>query len=233
MKTFRVICALVLSSILGASFAQAQIIAVNFNNTYASSPENITATTGAIAVDLTDWNNAAAPQGGTDSGPFIDSTGATVGGGFSFYTAYAGNYETTNTGLGNLLNGYGDHFNTLTISNIPYATYNLYVYVASDGNGRDASGTVGSTTLTFSTAAADATSFTVNSTPDTDYSPYNTLLFQNLTSADVTYTQAYVYQAVGVAGFEIVSVPEPSTWAMLIGGALALVGAARLRRQLL
>ncbi len=134
-----------LSLILALTFvplSHAQIIAVNFNNTYQPSPENIAADTGAGAgfLAMADWNNVTAPQGTNYNGPLIDSNGHIVSG-LNFTAVYSGPYETQNTALGNLLNGYGDHFSSLTINNIPYATYDLYVYVASDGDGRDATGT--------------------------------------------------------------------------------------------
>jgi hypothetical protein len=224
----------VLVTLMSLSSAHGQVIAVNFNNTYASSPENITSDTGVVVVAMADWNNVTANSGQNQTG-FIDSSGNALSG-FNFTSLFQGPYESQNTNLGNLLNGYADHFGSLTVNDIPYATYDVYMYVASDQNGRNATGTLDSETLSFSTAAAGATSFTVNSTPDANpatptYGAYNTLLFQNVSGSSFTYDQAYTGNAVGFAGFEIVAVPEPSTWAMLFGGAALLVGAVRFRRQ--
>ena len=158
--------------------------------------------------------------------------------GFSLSLANAGNYQTGNSALGNIFGAYGDHFSSFTASDVPYATYDVYVYVASDGDNRDAYGTIGSETLSFKTDAASATSFAVNSTPESgsdpsgfSYGAYNVLEFTNVTGSSFTYNQTYTGQSVGMAGFEIVEAPEPSTWAMLLAGAM-LMGAPLVRRQL-
>jgi hypothetical protein len=231
MKILGIFTALI--TLASFSLAHGQVIAINFNNTYAASPENITSDTGVVPVATADWNNVTALSGQNQTG-FIDSNGNALST-FNFTALFQGPYESQNTNLGNLLNGYGDHFGSITVNDIPYATYDVYMYVASDQNGRDATGTLDGETLSFSTAAAGATSFTVNSTPDANpaaptYGAYNTLLFQNVSGSSFTYNQAYTGSAVGFAGFEIVAVPEPSTWAMLFGGVVLLVGMARFRR---
>ncbi len=233
---FPLVTVLALTSL---SLARGQEIAINFDTDANGDIQDITGTTGVVPVAAADWNNINAPQADLDNPTYVDSNGTFVPN-FSLYANAPNAFSTipANTALGNLFNAYGDQIGTLSVTNVPYATYDVYVYVASNGDGRDATGTIGSETLSFSTAAANATSFTVNSTPDPDpanptYGAYDTLLFQNVSGSSFTYTQAVVSQAVGIAGIEIVAVPEPSTWAMLLAGAAVMMGALRLRRQTL
>jgi hypothetical protein len=211
------------------SVTHGQEIAVNFDlqqNPTGKPVEKITSATGVVSVAAADWNNVDA-QGAPLTG-YINSSGAILPN-FTLTVNTNGRYQTGLSNLGNLFYTYGDSFNSLTASNIPYMDYDVYVYVGSNGDGREGTGKIGTETLGFTTASgtsANLSSFTINSTPDSPvtYPSVNTLEFANLTSSSFTYSQSQISGGSnGVFGFEIVDVPEPSTWAMLLV-ALAFLG---------
>jgi hypothetical protein len=225
---------LLCTALAAPSSVYGQEIAINYNDAQGTS-ENITSATGVISVAADDWNNVSQYQTGQT---YFDSTGTDLPN-FTLTNSSAGTYSTGVTDLGNLFNAYNDGASGFTVNGVPYTAsgYDVYIYVGSNGDGRDAQGTIGSETLTFSSmtgSSADlASGFTVNSTPDTLYSPYNTLEFTGLTASSFTYTESYVNQAVGIFGIEIVAAPEPSTWALMLVGVLGLLFFVRRNRALL
>lgn len=212
--------------------ASAQVIAINFESGINGAVNPITATTGVVPVSISGWNEIDG-NAGTNVEPIFDSTGTVIPDMTLSFTSN-NSYSTTNTNLGGLLDSYIDSGSiVVTVTNIPYAEYDVYAYVGSNGNDRDsAGGTVGSETLSFSTDSRDATSFTLTADPSQVYPAANVLLFTNVSGSTLTYLQAGAVAGLGngLNGLEIVRVvPEPSPCAMILGG-LALLGFC-LRRQ--
>lgn len=128
-----------------------------------------------------------------------------------------------------LLNGYLNNGNggnvTISLSSIPYAQYDIIVYLSSDTAGRTGTVNVGSTTYDFSTmgpaeisdvnATLIQTTDTAGTDPSADYA-----IFSGLTgSAQTITTDIPAYG--GIAGFQIVETPEPNAMALAgLGGLL-------------
>ncbi len=135
-----------------------------------------------------------------------------------------------------LLNGYlnngGGSDVTISLSSIPYSTYDLVVYLSSDTAGRIGTVNVGSTTYDFTTmgpaeisganASLIQTLDTSGANPGADYA-----IFTGLTGSSQTIDTAIPSYG-GIAGFQVVAVPEPGTLALAAFGGL---GVALLRRR--
>lgn len=130
---------------------------------------------GVPGVEQANWNvndggaDAQAAANGTSAdiiGPVAsqlgDSNGEATGATVTWVSN--GTWNTTNgadTPDAKLMNGYidaigaADPFATVTIENIPYDSYLVYVYIGSDGNGRTGQVTDGTTTFSYSTFSND------------------------------------------------------------------------------
>lgn len=116
---------------------------------------------------------------------------------------------------------------TLSLGNISFATYDVYVYFSSDVDGRTGTVSDGTTTFSFSTMGIAATSGpnaifsqttdTGTGNPGADYA-----IFSGLTGGSQTFTIANTSDGMGFAGIQIVSVPEPSTLALAALGGFGL-----------
>jgi hypothetical protein len=124
----------------------------------------------------------------------------------------------------------------VTLSQIPYAQYDVYVYFSADTANRLGSIGDGSTTYYFSTigpaeisganASLIQTTDTTGASPLADYAK-----FSGETASSLTLTCNALGgndQWLGIAGFQIVAVPEPGTMTLAALGGLALL---RLRRR--
>jgi hypothetical protein len=229
-----------------AGTAKAQIIAVNFSHDNNGFDNNvISATTGNVPVAASGWNNVSLTPGDStpvttnyDGSSIKDSSGLTIPD-FSISAAYNDNYQSQTGAFGNLLYAYVDNLQgNMAISGVSYASYDVYVYVTSDTNARkdtvtiDA-GTAAAETLGFTTYQAygdQPGGLTVNSDPNAIYPDVTTLEFENVTGTSFDLSKSDVSGGTGIAGFEIVAVPEPSTYAMMGLGLLALMAARRFRQ---
>ena len=123
----------------------------------------------------------------------------------------------------------------VTLSEIPYSQYDIYVYFSSDVANRIGNVTDGTTTYSFSTmgpaevSGANAlftqTTDTSGSHPLADYA-----IFSGLTGSSQTIScqMEVIEDWGGIAGFQIVQVPEPGTLAL---AALGGIGMLALRRR--
>jgi len=130
-----------------------------------------------------------------------------------------------------IFDGYGNGgSDTLSLSGISFSQYNIIVYFSSDANGRTGTISDGATTYDFSTMGLTATSganaiftqtlSTGGSNPSADYA-----VFSGLTGASQTLTMINTGVAgMGIAGMQIVAVPEPGTMTLAaLGGASLLL----------
>lgn len=138
-------CVLTLSVAAAASAAS---IGVNFRR--GAGQENMDPSESAGVTPQMNWNNtdgAALGNGGANiSGPvansIVNESGAAVPG-LSFTWAANGTWSAPNAGPGdlNLMAGYLDDTGTagdtvITVTGVPFAFYDVYAYVGSDGNNR-------------------------------------------------------------------------------------------------
>ncbi len=123
---------------------------------------------------------------------------------------------------------------TITVSEVPYALYDVYVYVGLHVAPR--AGTVGKDGATTPFRVKEASTWTswqeiVNSGDTGNY-----IVYKNQTGTSFTLTIANggisgVTSGGGINGFQVVQVPEPGTTALLIGGAAGLVLCGWRRRR--
>jgi autotransporter-associated beta strand protein len=124
----------------------------------------------AGAARLGRWNGLVGPAGGSSSATnnvLVDSNGAAIagmsttfaagsgGGTFNMSSADTGNDATMIRSIFDIFNGAAS---TITISGIPYATYDLYLYMWDDGADRAGSFTVNGTTYYARGGAGNPTS---------------------------------------------------------------------------
>jgi hypothetical protein len=198
-----------------------------------------------VVANADQWNELTGNNGTDVTGLFeTDGTASTALPTLSISYSSPDAYQTGNTNLGNLLNGYldgngggnGPDTVPVTITNIPFAVYDVYAYVGSDTNDRsaDSSVTVNGETLTYTTALVGATSFTVNSDPAADHPAVTTLLFENVTGSTLNYLQdgGAFGTSNGLTALEIVEVPEPGVTGMMLVAALAGLTVLMRRRAL-
>lgn len=121
---------------------------------------------------------------------------------------------------------------TLAISRIPYAAYDLYVYFGADQPNRAGSITDGATTYYFQTIGALGHDFTPTTSTDlgSTYPLANYARFQNLTNSNVTVTCDIPVWG-GIAGFQIISIPEPGTFVLWATGLFGLLAYAWRKRR--
>jgi hypothetical protein len=248
MKTF-CFAALALSMAAGSLGAQAQIIAINFQGNQGTNG-SVNARTGVVAADSVDWTNFGGTSG---TGSNLKETTGAVGDTGTATTVgltYSAEdpYYTADANLGKLFIGYLDGNGasakpsplangtvSVTLTNIPFALYNVYAYIAPSTNHSSSFASIGSETLTFKTDNPTGTTFTVNSDPAADHPQVNTLLFQNVSGSSFTFLENGNNNntSVGLSGIEIVQVvPEPGvTSLMLLGLAVGVVVLHRRRRM--
>jgi len=237
MKLKQTLASLVLLTAGMAASASAADISWNYDR-YGT----VSGSTQFAGVDsVANWNNSW-PSNPTTN--LIDSTGAAT----TLDIAYSSAGSWSVTGVNgptpgqdangtynrNLLNGYLNSgssttpaTSSITISQIPYTSYNLIVYFSSDVAGRTGTVSDGLTTYDFSTiglssvsganAVLTQTTSTNSSNPTANYAIFNGLTGTTQTIA------VNIPNFGGIAGFQVAVVPEPSTFALLGIGLAALV----------
>lgn len=230
---------LAITLLVGAATAvQAQVISWNLDRFGTLTP---TATAGVVVAS--NWNNSwpANPTvnlaDGTGTPTTLDLSYGSPVGSWSIQGSDPG-LDADGSSNKRLLNGYlnggpagwnpNPPYNFFTVTEIPYAVYDIYVYFSADVADRIGYVTDGATSFYFSTlgpAAISGGNALFMQTTETDSGNHplaNYAVFSGLSGNAQTITlQMEVNDAWGgIAGFQIVAVPEPSTFA-LVGLGLA------------
>jgi hypothetical protein len=224
---------LALTIIAAGITAQAQnIISWNENN-----GGNVPAPSGLAGVAAAiNWNNSIGGMA------LVDNSGAASGVSFTIAGSWGawgiapisagpdgdGTYNRTLLdGYANTSSGIGPE--VFTITGISYSSYNLYVYFSSDTANRTGTiadgnsgitydfSTIGQPAISGANAVFTQTTDTVGGNPTADYA-----VFSDITGSSDTLT-LNVPNGGGIAGFQIVAVPEPGTLALAGLGGFALL----------
>ena len=141
------------------------------------------------------------------------------------------NGSWNNEMLNGYLNGGGEENSvSITLSEIPYAAFDVYVYVVSDDATRTGTVTDGTTTYSFgvldSMINPEGDALLVQTTNISGSNPEaNFAVFSGLTESSYTFSTSFydstgAFSYGGIAGFQVVEVPEPTSLIILGVGAL-------------
>lgn len=254
MKLNTTILAVIAASIGAASAAS---ISVNFSensgNQNWTSVENI----GPLSVSTANFNSSNDPTGGPANthtiggnigtgtiGDLVDSTGAAVAGSTVTYGSkevwFSGAGTATNEGR--LSVGYLDDginpaggFVNISVSNVPYAQYSVYIILASDQGGGSAytsrdfdvnGGGTGANVLAYNYFGADVANTAWTQATDTVRGNYVLKTGQTATTLSIVGPERDGDNRGSLAGIIIedtTPIPEPSSSALLGLGGLALI----------
>ncbi|MCB2156846.1 hypothetical protein KQI84_18360 [bacterium] len=215
MTLFRLVSSAFLALALAAS-AQAESINVNFTGNGGAT---VSGTAGVIPA--ANWNNVGGTTG-TQSG-LLDSAGATTGAAVDWQAQaswFSGHGDPSENGK--LLDGYlavqTDAYDyDVTVTGIPYSSYDVYAYFGNNSAGADGVVRINGsgTQFFYQTVGASFPGF-VEVTERTSDSPQtgNFVLFENVVGATLTIQQANynLGQDSGLMGFQVVDsgAPDPT-----------------------
>lgn len=181
---------------------------------------------GVPAVRQKNWNRAnpdGYPATGSEANIVAPSAGVLVNSAGSSTTmkmtysavgAWADNNEDETT-YGRLFGPfiYNDIANTavnISLSDIPYATYDVYVYIGSSANGLTGTITSGATTYSYTSASgattANGLSDYVETTSAGGFPQANYCVFRNVTGSNFAFSADHVSGNAGVFGFQVVEI---------------------------
>ena len=248
MKAFRPLIlgsALVLASLIALPAPSARAASIGVNFVGSSSALDPTASAGATPYAQTHYNNVNLPSSGL---VLDDNTGTPTTALLTAISSGSGGFTTPVAGADEMLNvgaaATSNVSQSFTLANIPYSNYSLSVYDLGLGAGFVQGISLGNTTYYTSspnpTGAGylddnNATPFTYTlgtstsaaaPTANADY-----VLFTGLSGSTLTITETKTSGNLALLpGFQIIQVPEPSTWALLGVGAVG-AGVATMRRR--
>ena len=232
--------------------AYAASIGVNFTATrFGGGPYPILPHETAGLVPQVNWNNSNPAGNGTTAtiaspmpGKLVNNSGVDSGATIAWFN---GNAEVNSDGGNTTPNerlyrglAEGSAFMppspqlTVSMSNIPYAKYNVIAYLI--GFGFDADSSVKLGTQEYYYIQSD--NFTVDGFKKATATTFATrtlatyAIFENLTSS--SFSMELIKRGgnrPGIGGLQVVAVPEPASWVMLAAGTVALTIIARRKRD--
>jgi hypothetical protein len=117
---------------------------------------------------------------------------------------------------------------TETLNNLTAGTYNLFIYSQNGGfSSHGGTFTINSVSQTV-TNAADSSSFVSG----TNYTEFTGITLASPGSISFTWDPVGGQGALNGVQLQVLGVPEPSTWAMMLGGVVVLLFVGRLRKNL-
>lgn len=239
-----------LLALLGASagIAPASVVSWNYDRNGTVSGANV-----AGVVPAANWNNSWPSNPTTD---LIDASGAATTIDLAYTSFNDWNIVASHPGADldgtynkELLNGYLNSgpagwnppitYSQVVLSGISYGFYDLVVYFSADVAGREGSVSNGTTTYFFNTVGAASVSgasallASTSDTAGTYATTANYAVFRGLSGAGQTITVQMRDNDEwgGIAAFQVVAIPEPSSAAALCGVAGLLATLTRRRRR--
>jgi hypothetical protein len=242
-----------LSASLLAQLTCAHSAVISYNwDYYGTIPTNPTSFAGVVST--ANWNNSYDGTGASTTPPTVGSpklnliddsgNGTTLDIHFSgtgqwhlgpFWTGAP--QDADGTYNKSLLKGYVDMVGgnpvTVNLAEIPYAQYDIYIYMSADTAGREGYVTDTASTYFFSSYGSDAISgdnaVFVQATETSDLGTNSAATYARFSGLTGTSQSLSVFAAgnAGIAGLQVVQVPEPS--AAILGG-LGMLALVRRRR---
>jgi hypothetical protein len=231
MKMSCTLC-LAVAAVVAAAAPAYSVVSWNLDHNGGVSGANV-----AGLVPVSNWNNSWPSNPTTD---LIDDSGAanTLDIAISSFNTWSvfgfhPGQDADTTYNKELLNGYLNAgpagwnppitYSQIAMSEIPYASYDIIVYFSSDVAGREGIVTDGSTTYSFNTvgpASVSGANALFAQTTDTSVSyqtAANYAVFAGLSGAAQTIKVQMLEndEWAGIAGFQVVAVPEPTSLGLL------------------
>ena len=185
------------------------------------------------------WNNGSGGVGSASG--LMDDAGAITSAGAAWTnhdpggSVWGDTWQVPGRGAGSaddkLMTAYidpiwGDCVSEITLSDIPYAQYDAYVYFGTDNEGGIGYVTDGATTYSYTIdVSAPFTTFIQTLATDNSAPVANYAVFSGLTGSSLTLITGTtdVAQVGGMMGIQIVEVPEPMTLSLLALGGMGLI----------
>jgi hypothetical protein len=244
MKTSSILCLVVAAIVAAAAPASSQVVSWNQDVNGTVSGANV-----AGLVPVSNWNNSWPSNPTTD---LIDDSGAATTldiATASFNTwsvvGFHPGQDADSTYNKELLNGYLNAgpagwnppitYSEVAISEIPYSSYDIIVYFSSDVAGREGTVSDGTATYSFNTvgpASVNGANALFAQTTDTSLSyltAANYAVFSGLSGASQTVRVQMLEndEWAGIAGFQVVAIPEPTSVVLLVVSGLVTLGRRR------
>ncbi len=187
----------------------AACIGIKFSTNSTGGTYPVSSTVGVVPMG--NWNNLTGYVNQTAAG-LVDSSNNPTTASVAWNTTDTWDVFGANESSfpnAQLMNSYLDNTGgteTVGVSGIPYANYSVYVYVASDVNGREGTLTIGRLGCSFSTDANNGPSpyaFTEITSPVGTYGTGNYAVFSGLSSSSFTINETRLSNC-GIAAVEIV-----------------------------